>query len=244
MEGGPVHRKPRRRFVPLVIAAGVALAGCAGGGGPVTGGPPAAAPTYRVGDRWVYHAEDGYRVKTVWDETHEIVAIGPDGITMRVTAKGPSTDVVRTEKWSAPGVVLVGSVYEQETDRFDPALIRYKFPLAPGESWQQRIRDLDKPPGPYGPIVRHVSVDGYETITTAAGTFEALRMRVIMTLDDETFWRSATECNDLVWYAPAVAAVVREHNQSKWRQKDENGAAVYNPGQNMDVTLVSFTRGP
>jgi hypothetical protein len=227
----------------FLVPAFFALAGCAGVNAPATGGPPAAAPTYRVGDRWVYHAEDGYRVKTVWDETHEITAIAADAITVRVTAKGPSTDVVRTEKWSSPGVVLEGAVYEQETDRFDPALLRYKFPLAAGESWNQRIRDLNKPPGPYGPILRYVTVDGYETVTTPAGTFDAIRMRVIMTLDDETFWRSATECNDLVWYAPALGAAVREHNESKWRQKGENGAAVYNPGQYMDVTLVSFTPG-
>jgi hypothetical protein len=236
-------RTLRCRCWPLVIASVVSLVGCAGGDGPREGNHAVAAPRYHVGDRWVYHAVDGYRVKTEWDETHEIVAINPEGITVRVTAKGPSTDVVRTEKWSEPGVVLQGAVYEQETDRFDPALVRYKFPLTPGESWNQRIRDLDKPPGPYGPIVRYVAVGGYEKVTTPAGTFDALRMRVIMTLDDETFWRSATECNNLVWYAPAVAAVVREHNESKWREKGDEGLSVYHPGQYMDVTLVSFTRG-
>ena len=231
------------RFQLIVaMVAFVALAGCAGVT-PVSGGPAAAAPTYRVGDRWIYHAEDGYRVKTVWDETHEIVAIGPDGITVRVTAKGPSTDVVRTEKWSAPGVVVEGAVYENETDRFDPPLLRYKFPLAARESWNQRVRDLNKPAGPYAPIVRHVSVEGYETVTTAAGTFDAIRLRVIMDLDDETFWRSATNCNDVIWYAPALGAAVREHDESKWREKSENGAAVYHPGQYMDMALVAYTRG-
>ncbi len=228
---------------PIVALAVVVLAGCAGVSAPGAGGPPAAAPAYRVGDRWVYHAEDGYRLKTVWDETHEITAIGADGITVRVTLKGPSTDVVRTEKWSAPGVVIEGAVYEQETDRFDPPLQRYKFPLAVGESWNQRVRDLNKEPGPYAPIVRHVSVDGYEQVTTSAGTFDTLRMRVIMDLDDETFWRSATNCNDVVWYAPALGAAVREHDESKWREKSENGAAVYHPGQYMNVELVSYTRG-
>ncbi len=219
------------------------LVGCATGTSGGEPGPPAAAPSYRVGDRWVYHAVDGFRVKTVWDETHEIISIGPEGITVRVTAKGPSTDVVRTEKWSAPGVVVEGAVYEHETDRFDPPLIRYKFPLSSGESWNQRIHDLNKPPGPYGPIVRHVTVDGSEKVTTPAGTFDAIRMRVIMDLDDETFWRSATNCNNVIWYAPALGAAVREHDESKWREKSENGAAVYHPGQYMDVELVSYTRG-
>jgi hypothetical protein len=226
----------------LGAAAALALAACAGGGA-VSAVAPVAAPEYRVGDRWIYHAIDGYRVKNEWDETHEITAIGPDGITVRVTAKGPSTDVVRTEKWPAPGVVLEGAVYEQETDRFDPPLVRFKFPLTPGESWRQSVRDANKEPGPYGPIQRYVTVDGYEKVTTPAGTFDAIRMRVIMMIDDETFWRTGTECNNVVWYAPAVGAVVQAHNVSKWREKGDQGFSVYHPGQYMDVTLVSSTPG-
>ena len=40
-------------------------------------GPPVPAPSYRVGDRWTYHGEQGFRQKIVWDETHEIIAAGP-----------------------------------------------------------------------------------------------------------------------------------------------------------------------
>ena len=60
-----------------IVAAGAlaVLAGCAsppGTGG--TAGPPVAAPTLKVGDRWVYRGKDGYRVPVLWEETHEIVA--------------------------------------------------------------------------------------------------------------------------------------------------------------------------
>ncbi len=220
------------------------LAGCASVGSPGgNAGPPAIAPDYRVGDRWVYQGEEGYLAKSTWEETHEIISIGPDGITVRVTVKGERMAGERTEKWSAPGVVLVGAVYENETDRFDPALLRYKYPLAAGDAWNQRVRDLNKPPGPYGPIVRHVTVGGYETVTTTAGTFDAIRLRVIMQLDDETFWRYATECNDLIWYAPAIGAVVREQKRSQWRDKGDEDGTVYHPGQLADVRLVSYTRG-
>jgi hypothetical protein len=236
----------RPLHVPTVAFALVlaALAGCAGVGAPGgTAGPPAAAPDYRVGDRWVYHGEEGYLTKSAWDETHEIISIGPDGITVRVTVKGGGMDAERTEKWSAPGVVLVGAVYENETDRFDPALQRYRYPLAAGDAWDQRVRDLNKPPGPYGPIVRHVSVGGYETVTTPAGTFDAIRLRVIMNLDDETFWRYATECNNLIWYAPAVGAAVREQKRSQWRDKGDENGTIYHPAQLAEVRLVSYTRG-
>jgi len=233
-----------RLFVTVLsVAAALVVGACASidTGGAV--GPPAPAPDYRVGDRWVYHVVDGYRAKIVWDETHEITAVAPDGITVKVAARGSTFNVDRVEKWPAPGVVLQGSVYEDETNRFDPALVRYKFPLVTGERWDQRLIDLDKPPAPYGGITRHVAVGGYERITTPAGTFDAIGLRVIMQMDDETFWRYPTECNYLVWYAPAVGGPVREDKRSQWRDKGGQDASGYHPGQYATVELVSFTRG-
>jgi hypothetical protein len=55
----------RRSF--LHAASAVAVAGCAAPGG--TPGVSAPASVYRVGDRWVYRAKDGYRDPVVWDET-------------------------------------------------------------------------------------------------------------------------------------------------------------------------------
>jgi hypothetical protein len=225
----------------LVVAV-LVLTACAApqpGGAP---GPAVAAPTLRVGDRWTYQGTDGYRVPIVWEETHEITAIGPQGITVRITAKGPTVDSQRTETWSAPGVVLTGAVFDSETDRFDPALIRYKFPLTSGETWRQSVRDLNKPPGPFGPIQRHVEVGGYESVATPAGTFDAIRMRIIMQLDDETVWQYPTQCNYVVWYAPAVGAMVKEDKRSHSMQKSGMEGIVV-PGQYAIVELVSFSRG-
>jgi hypothetical protein len=206
-------------------------------------GPPAPAPEYRVGDRWVYHVVDGYRTPVVWDETHEVVSVEPGLITVKVLAKGPTVDIERIEKWTAPVIVLEGAVYENETRRFDPPLIRFQFPLTRGDRWNQRMRDLDQPPGPYGPISRFVTVGGWETVNTPAGTFDAIRMRVIMQLDDETFWRFPTQCNYLIWYAPAVGAPVREQKRSEWRDKGGQDAVAFHPGQNANIELVSYTRG-
>src|SRR5215470_16793475 len=98
----------RPRFVAagFTFSAIAALAACAGPGSPGSG-PPAEAPAYRVGDRWSYRGEDGFRVKTEWDETHELTGIGPEGIAARITLKG-GFDVARSELWSTPGQVRVG----------------------------------------------------------------------------------------------------------------------------------------
>jgi hypothetical protein len=237
-------RYPCRLLVPTAAAsAALILAACATvdvGGAP---GPPVPAPDYRVGDRWVYHAVQGFRAKIEWDETHEVTAVGPEGITVKITVKGPTIDVERIERLAAPGVVLEGAVFEAESNRFDPPLIRYKFPLTTGETWDQRVRNLDQPPGPYGGIARYVTVGGYKKITTPAGTFDAIGMREFMQYDDETFWRYATQCNYLIWYSSAVGAVVHEHKESQWRDKGGQDAASYHPSQYTDIDLISYTRG-
>src|SRR5437899_5304692 len=94
---------PNRLLCAALTTAMALLAGaCASvdvGGAP---GPSVPAPQYRVGDKWVYHIVDGYRAKIVWDETHEVTAIGADGVTVKVIAKGPTIDVERVEKWPSP----------------------------------------------------------------------------------------------------------------------------------------------
>ena len=202
---------------------------------------PIAAPELRVGDKWVYHAVDGYRKKIVWDETHEITAIGPDGITVQVTAAGATRTSTRTEIWAAPGVVRSGAIYDSETDRFDPAFIRYQYPLHSGQAWSQRVRDLNKPAGPYGPISYKATVRGYERITTRAGTFDAVRIRYAIQLDDESISQYPTQCSYVVWYAPEVGASVREERRSSGMAKGRSSPAT--PGRNAIYELTSFTRG-
>jgi hypothetical protein len=237
----------RRKFLATVPGAigAVTLAGCASwdpGGAP---GPAAEAPTYRLGDRWVYRVQDGFRAPIVWDETHEVTAIGPQGINVRVTAKGPTVDTERLEQWAAPGVARSGAVFALESKHFEPALVRYQFPLAPGERWSQQVRDPNEPAGPYGPLDRYTTVGGYEKITTPAGTYDAIRLRVFMRLDDETFWRHATECNYLVWYAPALGASVRELRDAEYQEKGSSrfDGLSRTRVQHAQLELVAFTRG-
>ena len=229
--------------VSLMVAAVATLAGCAGFDG-AGSGPAAQAPAYRVGDRWVYHLEDGFRVKTVWDETHEITAIGADGFTVRITQTGPSVNGVRTEQWSAPGQVKVGAIYDNETRRFATPLKRYEFPLAAGKSWTQWVEDYNVATKSNGPVNHFVRVRGWDKITTSAGTFDAIELYVIARLDDEEFWRYPTVCNYNVWYAPAVRGIVKERKEAQYREKDGamDGGSVIRT-QSTAVELISFMPG-
>jgi len=226
----------------LALVAALSIGGC--GTAPTSGaaGPPVPSPQLRVGDRWVYSAVDGYRQKTVWTETHEVVAIDASGITVRVAIDGAGTNFTRTEIWSAPGVVRSGAIHDAETDRFDPAFIRYQYPMTDGASWSQSLRNLNKPPNPFGEIRLRATVGGYESVSTPAGTFNAIKLRYLIQLDDATLWRNATQCDYVVWYAPEVGAMVREQKRSHYLPKDfEAGPEV--PGQNTVYELTAFTRG-
>src|SRR3981081_440330 len=102
----------RYRWLPLLPVLGLVI-GCAML--PFEGGPAAPAPTYRVGDRWVYQASDGFRAPATWVETHEAVIAHTPGTPLRVSKEGARIDPVRTEKWSAPGLVPTGALYDSET---------------------------------------------------------------------------------------------------------------------------------
>ncbi len=227
----------------LVLAAAWALAGCAGMES-AGSGPAAEAPVYRVGDRWTYRVQDGFLTPARWEETHTISAIGADGIAARITQKGPAIDTARAELWAAPGLVKIGAVYDNETRRFATPLARDRFPLAAGAIWNQFVGNYNEATRESGQINRYVRVRGWESVTTPAGTFDAVVMHVIMWLDDEEFWRWPTQCNYTVWYAPSVRGVVRAVKRAQYKEKGgdyDSGAQI--PTQNAVVELMSFTAG-
>ena len=228
-----------------VIALGLLLAGCAAldERGDLTG-PVAAAPAPTVGARWTYRGREGFRSPVIWEETHEVTGVSADGISVRVTLKGPTLDIERHELWAAPGLVRIGALMDIETRRFASPLMRYRFPLAPGKTWNQWVRNDNETTRRSGEINRYVRVGGWEKVSTPAGVFDAIRMRILMRLDDEEFWRYPTTCNYLVWYAPAVGAPVREEKEAEYFERgdpmDGNGAIR---AQHTLLELTSYTPG-
>ena len=209
-----------------------------------TSGPVAAAPTPAVGARWTYRGREGFRWPVVWEETHEVTAAGANGLTVRITLKGPTIDIVRQETIVAPGMVSVGALMDVETRRFATPLERYRFPLAPGEAWNQWVQNVNERTDREGKINRYVRVGGWEKVSTPAGEFDALRLRVLMRLDDEEFWRYPTTCNYVIWYAPAVGAPVREEKEAEYLERgDEMDGQGAIRAQHTLLELVSYAPG-
>ncbi len=207
-----------------------------------TAGPATPVPTYQVGDRWTYQAQEGFRAKQRWVETHEVMAVDPTGtgIKVRITQKGDGIFNVRMEEWSAPGQVRVGALYDHETRSFEVPLRRFDFPLASGEKWNQWVRDFDDSTKTLGTINRYVRVGGWERVATPAGTFDAIKLGVVMHLDDGEFWRGPTTCTYSVWYAPAVRNVVREERNADYVEKSD-GDSIRT--QHALLQLSDFTPG-
>ena len=231
------------RIAALTLAA--LVGGCAGldQHGDLAG-RVAATPTLVVGQSWTYRGREGFRDPLVWEETHEVTAIRPDGITVRVTARGDRVSGERTESLASPGIVRVGSLMDIETRRFATPLERFRFPLATGETWNQWIDNVNETTNKAGQINRYVRVGDWDKVSTPAGVFDAIRMRVMMRLDDEEFWRYPTTCNYLIWYAPAVGAPVREEKEAEYYEKGEefDGFGAIR-AQHTLIELVAYTPG-
>ena len=229
----------------LVLAFVALLAGCAtleSAGD--RSGRVAEAPTFAVGTRWTYRGSEGFRAPLVWTETHEVTAVEPDGIHVRVTYEGPQVHGSREEILVAPGAVRQGALMDIETRRFGSPLERFRFPLAPGQRWNQWVANFNETTRREGQINRYVQVGGWERVQTPAGVFDAIRMRVLMRLDDEEFWRYPTTCNYVIWWAPAVGAPVREEKDAEYREKGDeldSGGAIR--AQHTLLELVTFTPG-
>jgi len=228
-----------------LCAAGLPLvAACVGMPFGGADGPPAETPGYHVGDRWIYQAKDGFRAPVVWEEVHEVTAIGSDGIQVRVTQTGPTVATTRVEQLTAPGILRVGSLFDAETRHFAKPLQRYEFPLTPGRSWSQFVVNFNEDTQKEGEINRYVRVGGWDKVATPAGTYDAIRMTVIMRLDDEEFWRRATDCAYIVWYAPAVRGIVREVKEAQYLEKGDamDGMSAIR-SQHAELELIRFVPG-
>lgn len=230
----------RRAF--MLAAPAIVVGGCVSVGG--AAGPPAPAPVFRVGDRWVYNCTDGFRVPVTWVETHEVVAFDAQGISVRVTLRGETMDYTRTERLTSPGVLMVGAVYDDaETRQFKTPLIRYQFPLTSGATWDQYVANYDELTQRDDVVNRFVKVGGYEQVTTSAGTFDAMVMRILMSVNVNDPFRFPTQCNYVLWWSERAGAMVRQTKYATYRERGGSvGGLTEIRAQNTVIELASYTR--
>ncbi|MDR0246909.1 MAG: hypothetical protein LBI16_00700 [Burkholderiales bacterium] len=233
-----------RAKILLTAGALLLLTGCAAIMG-LDGDPAkqAEAPDYRVGDRWVYHVEEGYRLPLVGDETWEIVQIGAEGITVQVTRKGERIDEMRTELWPQPGLVSQGALMNVETRQFNTPYQRYRFPMRVGDSWSQRLDTVDakERQGQQPSLITRAV--GWEKIKTPVGEVDALKLIQNITFDDQDPWRWASHGNYELWYAPEVNNIVYAKKSARYFERGDRHPTEERSAQLETIELRSYTRG-
>jgi hypothetical protein len=99
---------------------------------------------------------------------------------------------------------------------------------------------IAEPGGAKGQINYFFRTRSWEKLNLPAGAFDAIRVDVLMMLDDATPFRNSTNCNFTYWYSPAARNTVRERRTAQFTQLDQQ--AEYRV---LDAfyELASFTPG-
>ena len=134
-------------------------------------------------------------------------------------------------------------MFDAETRVFATPLQRFDFPLTPGASWRQSLANFNQSIGQEDPLQRSTTVGGWAPVTTPAGTFDALLMRIFMQLDLNNPFRWPMQCNYLFAWSPAVGATVREERYATYRERGDMNSSIEFRAQNTVLELTSFRRG-
>ena len=223
----------------MALAAAMSLAG---GAMTTANAQSAPAPSMYVGDKWVYTVKSGIGLtKTTYQETREVIAVSGKGGKIKVTGKtAAGKDFTRVEEFSSPGTLKSGALCFDEMYRFPSPLQRVSFPVAPGQRSSKWVDVIAEPGGTKGQMNYFFRTRSWDKQTVPAGSFDAIRVDVLMMLDDATPFRNATNCNFTYWYSPAARGTVRERRTAQYTQLDQE--AEYRVLDQF-YELASFTPG-
>lgn len=227
-------------FKLTVLAAALAVSGSVATAANAQSAP---APKWSVGDKWVYNVKSGVGLSTItYQETREVTSIGGGVAKLTVTGKTINgNDFTRVDEYVGPGALRYGAPCADEAYRFPTPLQRVTFPVSSGQRSSKWVDVINDPGGTKGQINYSYRTQDWDKQTVPAGTFDAIRVNSLMTLDDSTPFRDATTCNFSYWYSPAVRATVREHRMAQYLQ--HGGFQAPTPVLNMYYELASFTPG-
>ena len=203
----------------------------------------APAPTFKVGDTWVYNVKSGVGINPItYQETREVTAVGGGNAKVKITGKTvDGKDFTRVDEYAGPAGLKYGAPCADEAYRFPTPLQRATFPLAPGQRSSKWVDVIAEPAGTKGQVNYAMRARSWDKQTVPAGSYDTIRIDVQMTLDDSTPFRYATECNLSYWYSPAVRGTVREQRWAQYFQIGDIQGRM--PVLSKHYELASFTPG-
>jgi hypothetical protein len=208
-------------------------------------GDPVPAPGLRVGDTWTYAVYDGYRGTQKGSTRYSVQQITSHAVvTRREAGDGPDTRIF-TWEWNP----YTEELPEQRMADFSPPFPAFAFPLEDGKRWSGTVIAVEGKTGRRYPVHVFARVAGRETLKTAAGSFDAIRVERSIYLDNHEWWRSGTRWYQSEWYAPAVGRSVRYQDYSEYtdytKSNDEpliRSAII--PGDKTVLELTAYRLAP
>ena len=179
----------------------------------------------RQGATWTYKSTGGPAGEYSFTDT--ITSVGGDGFTLS-TQIG---DLTRTQEWTctaeglaalqlggAPAAMLNSQNIQLNLDINSASGVTFPSQINPGDQWQQNLDvtgnvvAMNEEAEATGDVQMNFSAAGMESVTVPAGTFDALRVEVNVTLDIEATYSGITlpvtfSGDYTYWFAPNVGWV-------------------------------------
>jgi hypothetical protein len=184
-------------------------------------------PAIEIGDAWVYETTDRSTGEKRGKFRQVVTEVG-DNIVIRIG----KSELVYTREMNLIEVRSGGAT----TAKFDPYRLSYSFPLDTGKRYEKSFAGTSRSGARTTRYQSKAQVVGTESVTTAAGTFDAIKVVIEGTFDaDEGVRRWSGSRTETLWYAPAVKRHVRSEFEERWRVSDITS------GSSEVSELISFT---
>ena len=183
-------------------------------------------PVINVGDAWVYETTDRQTGEKRGKLRQVVTEVG-DAIVVRLG----KSERVYTREMNLIEIRSGGAT----TAKYDPHWLHFSFPLEAGKRYERNLVSTTRGGARTTRWQLKAQVIGAESVTTAAGTFDAVKIVIEGTFNaEEGARRWSGSRTETVWYAPAVKRHVRSEYDERWRTSDVTS------GSSEATELISF----
>ncbi len=170
----------------------------------------AAQPVFTVGDSWELHRIDGYSNSESSHWRLTVKELSGDLVTFNGTNKKSDYTYSRLSNYNPIKWIDKAAGTKEVREMFH-------WPLTPGEVWDYSYTDSEK-----HALTTHVAVGDWETVSTPAGTFKAIKLtltgRWLNSSNKSGNWQ------EIDWYAPDARWIVR----TEYKDYLSSSSKVYN----------------
>lgn len=186
-------------------------------------------PRIRIGDRHTFETIDMVDSRLNNVVAREVLSISGDEVTMKFVNQKSSYERLLT--YTRDLGLLRSRSGAQDGSNYSPAIKYVQVPGRIGESWESRSTETNIKTGKTRLHVVRARIEGKETVTVPAGSFEAFRIVLNSEVQDDG---KVSTGQDISWFSPQVGRSVK----SELRSRDATGKEGHRV-----VQLVSYSLG-